>query len=73
MYARMQLTANGFEIEAQLTGQLLRAGAKVFELPISYTARSRDEGKKIKPSDGFKGAAMLLATRVRPKTAFAAP
>ncbi len=69
MYSRMQLTANGFEIEAQMTGQLLRAGAKVFELPISYTARSRDEGKKIKPSDGVKGAAMLLATRTRPSTA----
>ena len=70
MYEKMQLTAKGFEIEAQLTGQLLRAGAKVFELPITYTARTRDEGKKIKPSDGIKGAAMLVGTRVlHPRTA----
>jgi glycosyltransferase involved in cell wall biosynthesis len=63
-YDKLELTADGFEIEAQMTGQLLRTGAKLFEQPITYTARSRDEGKKIKASDGFKGAAMLLRTRV---------
>jgi dolichol-phosphate hexosyltransferase len=64
-YEQLQLTANGFEIEAELTGGLLRTGARVFELPISYSARSRDEGKKIKPSDGTKGIARLLRVRLR--------
>lgn len=64
MYERLALTATGFEVEAQLTGQLLRAGAKVLEQPISYTARSRDEGKKIRAVDGVKGLGMLISTRL---------
>ena len=64
-YEQLRLTANGFEIEAELTGGLLRTGARVFELPISYSARSRDEGKKIKPSDGTRGIARLLRVRLR--------
>lgn len=64
-YDRMQLSADGFAIEAQLTGELLRAGAKVFEHPITYTARSREEGKKIRPGDGARGAAELLRLRLR--------
>jgi len=64
-YEQLQLTADGFEIEAELTGGLLRTGARVFELPISYSARSRDEGKKIKPTDGTKGIVTLLRVRLR--------
>lgn len=64
-YERLHLTANGFEIEAELAGGLLRNGARVYEHPISYAARSREEGKKIRPSDGLKGLARLIRVRVR--------
>lgn len=64
-YEQLQLTADGFEIEAELTGGLLRSGARVYELPITYAARSRDEGKKIRPSDGIRGILRLLRVRVR--------
>ena len=64
-YEQLRLTANGFEIEAELTGGLLRNSARVFELPIDYTARSRAEGKKIKPSDGVTGILRLLRVRLR--------
>lgn len=64
-YEQLHLTANGFEIEAELAGGLLRNGARVFEIPVTYSARSRAEGKKIKPSDGFKGLARLVRVRVR--------
>ncbi|MFP4636764.1 MAG: glycosyltransferase family 2 protein [Nitriliruptoraceae bacterium] len=64
-YELLRLTADGFEIEAELTGGLLRSGARLFEIPIAYTARSRDEGKKIKPSDGLRGVLRLLRVRVR--------
>ena len=64
-YEQLHLTADGFEIEAELTGGLLRTGARVYEVPIDYAARSRDEGKKIKPSDGIAGIARLLRVRLR--------
>ncbi|MFW5899281.1 MAG: glycosyltransferase family 2 protein [Jiangellaceae bacterium] len=64
-YELLRLTADGFEIEAELTGGLLRSGARLFEIPISYTARSRADGKKIKPADGLRGVLRLLRVRVR--------
>ena len=64
-YEQLRLTANGFEIEAELTGGLLRNHARVYEVPITYTARSRAEGKKIEPSDGVTGVLRLLRVRLR--------
>jgi len=64
-YEQLRLTADGFEIEAELTGGLLRTGARVYELPISYTARGREEGKKIHARDGVKGVARLVRVRIR--------
>lgn len=63
IYAHLNLTADGFEIEAELTGGLLRAGARVFEIPIGYIPRTREEGKHIKPSDGVRGLLRLFRVR----------
>jgi glycosyltransferase involved in cell wall biosynthesis len=49
----LDLRANGFDIEAELTAKLLRAGFRPFEVPIGYQARSREQGKKISWRDGF--------------------
>lgn len=64
-YEQLTLTADGFEIEAELAAGFLHKGARVYEIPISYAARSREEGKKIRPSDGVKGLARLLRVRLR--------
>lgn len=63
-YDQLRLTATGFEIEAELTGGLLRSGARVFEVPITYSARGRQEGKKIQASDGLKGLVRLARVRL---------
>lgn len=63
-YEGLRLTADGFEIEAELTGGLLRTTDRYFEVPISYTARGRKEGKKIRPSDGVRAVARLVRVRV---------
>lgn len=63
-YEQLTLTANGFEIEAELTGGLIRGATRVYELPITYTARSRAEGKKITPHDGVAGVLRLLRVRL---------
>ena len=41
-----------FGIEAELTGKLLAMKERIFEVPISYRARGREEGKKIQWTDG---------------------
>lgn len=64
-YRDLRLTADGFEIEAELTGGLARGGARVYEVPITYAARGRDEGKKIRARDGLAGVVRLLRVRMR--------
>jgi glycosyltransferase involved in cell wall biosynthesis len=59
----LDLKANGFTLEAEITGRLLRRKARIFEVPITYIARRREEGKKIKPSDGIRGLLTLLRVR----------
>jgi len=49
----LDLKADGFEIEAEVTAKLLRAGHRPFEVPIRYKARSREQGKKISWMDGI--------------------
>ena len=62
-YESIELSADGFEIEAELTGGLLGNGWRYREVPISYTARSREEGKKIRPGDGLRAVLTLLRIR----------
>jgi dolichol-phosphate hexosyltransferase len=63
-YERLRLRASGFEIEAELTGGLLRHCSRIFEVPISYAARGREEGKKVRSRDGLVGIATLVRVRL---------
>ena len=46
------LTSDRFGFEPELTARLARAGARIYELPISYAGRTYAEGKKINWRDG---------------------
>lgn len=63
--ARQDLRLKGrrFEIEPEITAQLLKAGYEIRELPISYRRRSYKEGKKIKPRDGLLAIITLFRER----------
>jgi glycosyltransferase involved in cell wall biosynthesis len=41
------LISKNFIFETEITAKLLNKGYKIYEVPISYTARSKKEGKKI--------------------------
>ncbi len=56
--------ADGFGIEAEVTGKLLQRGERIYEVPIAYKARSREEGKKITALDGLDALWILLRIRV---------
>ncbi len=49
----LPLQSNRFGIEPELTARLAQAGARVYEVPVSYHGRTYDEGKKIGWRDGF--------------------
>lgn len=62
-WREVDLRSSGFGIEAELTGKLLHRGERIFEVPISYRARGREEGKKIQWTDGV--AALWILARIR--------
>jgi glycosyltransferase involved in cell wall biosynthesis len=47
-----KLAADRFGFEPELTARLARAGARIYEVPISYSGRTYAEGKKIGWRDG---------------------
>jgi glycosyltransferase involved in cell wall biosynthesis/phospholipid N-methyltransferase len=47
------ITSNTFDIEPEITIKLAKRGARVFEIPISYSGRTYHEGKKIGWRDGL--------------------
>lgn len=57
---QLKLKASRFEIEPELTAQLLKRGFRIKELPIGYAPRTHDEGKKINWRDGFGAVWMLV-------------
>src|SRR6266545_7353507 len=61
----LALTARSFTVEMELTAHFLRKGLVIFEVPISYRARTYAEGKKIHFSDGFLAAGAIVRYRLR--------
>ena len=60
----LDLRSDGFELEPEITAKLLRRGHRIYEVPISYAARSREEGKKLTWIDGLKAIWTLVRLRL---------
>lgn len=65
LFRSLDLKENGFAIEAEMTGRLLRKGARIYEVPITYRARGRTEGKKIYARDGVRILLTFVRCRLR--------
>jgi glycosyltransferase involved in cell wall biosynthesis len=63
VWRSLDLRSDGFDIEPEITAKLLRSGRRIYEVPISYAARGRVEGKKLTWRDGV--AALVVLTRIR--------
>lgn len=59
----MKLKTRGFETDHEITAKLIRSGHKIVEVPIAYLPRSKEEGKKIKATDGLIAVWTLLRFR----------
>ena len=65
LYRELDVRSAGFGMEAEVTAKLLIRGFRPYEVPISYKARSREEGKKLTWKDGVEALWILSRERVR--------
>jgi glycosyltransferase involved in cell wall biosynthesis len=63
LYRELNIKEQGFGMEAEVTGKLLRRGVRPYEVPITYAARTREAGKKLTWRDGVEALWILLRER----------
>jgi glycosyltransferase involved in cell wall biosynthesis len=63
LFRSLRLRERGFAIEPEIAARVLRRGERIYEVPISYSARSREEGKKLTALDGLRVLRTLLRCR----------
>ena len=64
VWRRLDIRSSGFDLEPEVTGKLQRLGYKIYEVPISYTARTREEGKELTWRDGVRALWTLARLRI---------
>ncbi len=57
------IKSDRFDFEPEITAKVLKKGARIYELPISYYGREYAEGKKITWKDGFQAFWTLIKFR----------
>jgi len=62
----LPLSSNRFGFEPEITARLSQAGARIYEVPISYHGRSYQEGKKITWKDGLAAIFHILRYNLFP-------
>jgi glycosyltransferase involved in cell wall biosynthesis len=61
---RLGLRGNRFDVEPEITGRVLRLGYRIYEVPIDYAARTREQGKKLTWRDGVVALFVLMRIRL---------
>jgi len=64
------LSERGFGLDSEISAEVLRAGFRPFQVPISYVGRSKEEGKKIRLNDALRCVYVLAKVRSRPVTSY---
>lgn len=70
VFKKLNISANAFDMEPEITCKLLRQGYKIFEVPISYVGRDFSQGKKITWRDGFDALRVIISIRFLPPSLF---
>ncbi|MEA3307500.1 MAG: glycosyltransferase family 2 protein [Elusimicrobiota bacterium] len=60
----LNLSSPGFEIEAEISAKISLAKYKFTEVPVAYTSRGREDGKKINYKDAIKGVLKIFEIRL---------
>ena len=61
---QLRLKSSGWGFDPEITAKILKRGYRIYEVPISYTGREYNEGKKISWRDGITVAWTLLKYRL---------
>lgn len=61
----LEIKSDGFDFEPEITAKVLKKGARLYELPISYYGREHSEGKKITWKDGLDAIRALVKFRFK--------
>lgn len=59
----LHLTEDGFGFEIDISAKISRRGFRIAEVPIRYTPRRLNEGKKMRVRDGLRAFYLLLGFR----------
>lgn len=59
----IEIKSNRFDFEPEITAKVLKRGARLYELPVSYYGREFSEGKKITWNDGIHAIIALIKYR----------
>lgn len=59
----IEIKSKRFDFEPEITAKVLKRGARLYELPVSYYGREFSEGKKITWKDGFHAIIALVKYR----------
>ena len=63
----IDLLSNRFDLDIELVMKLVRKGYVPLEIPVNYTSRSFDEGKKVSfVRDGMTWVSTILRFRISP-------
>lgn len=64
LFKSLRLRESGFAIEPEIAARVLRSGERIYEVPVTYRARSRVAGKKLESIDGLRVLRTLVRCRV---------
>jgi dolichol-phosphate hexosyltransferase len=64
LWRQLKLRESGFAFEAEITARLARARVRIYEVPVTYHARSREDGKKLTALDGLRVLRTLVRCRL---------
>jgi glycosyltransferase involved in cell wall biosynthesis len=64
LWRQLKLRESGFAFEAEITARLARARVRIYEVPVTYRARSREDGKKLTALDGLRVLRTLIRCRL---------
>ena len=63
LFKKLDLKANGVELETEIIAKLSQAQKYIIEIPVEYRPRLKSEGKKITIRDGLCALLNLLKMR----------
>lgn len=62
----LALRENGFGFEPEITAKLARQGCRIYEVGVSYSGRTYQEGKKVNWKDGFRAIYAIVRYNLFP-------